>query len=77
MKEKCKLYLATNIKYLRTINKKTQEELAKVCDKKNTAISNWEKGIREPDAMDLANISIFFNISIDDLVLKDLRKEAK
>lgn len=73
MKEKSKLYIATNIKYLRTINKKTQEELAKVCNKKNTAISNWEKGIREPDAIDLIMISNFFNISIDDLMLKDLR----
>ncbi len=74
MKEKNKLYLSTNIKYLRTINKKTQEELANVCGKKNTAVSNWEKGIRQPDAIDLAVISNFFNISIDDLMLKDLRK---
>lgn len=74
MKEKNKLYLSTNIKYLRTVNKKTQEELANVCGKKNTAVSNWEKGIRQPDAIDLAIISNFFNISIDDLMLKDLRK---
>ena len=74
MKEKNKLYLSTNIKYLRTINKKTQEELANVCGKKNTAVSNWEKGIRQPDAIDLAVISNFFTISIDDLMLKDLRK---
>lgn len=74
MKGKNKLYLATNIKYLRTINKKTQEELANACGKKNTAVSNWEKGIRQPDAIDLAIISNFFNISIDDLMLKDLRK---
>lgn len=74
MKKKNILYLSTNIKYLRTINKKTQEELAYVCGKKNTAVSNWEKGIRQPDAIDLAIISNFFNISIDDLMLKDLRK---
>lgn len=70
-----KLYLSTNIKHLRVINGKTQNDLAKLCGKKNTAISNWEKGIREPDALDLAIIANFFNISIDDLMLKDLRLE--
>ena len=65
MKEDNKLYLATNIKYLRVINKKTQEELANVCGKKNTAVSNWEKGIREPDAVDLSVLSNLFNVSID------------
>lgn len=74
MKEKNQLFLATNIKYLRVANQKTQKELADACGKKNTAISNWEKGIRQPDAIDLAIISNFFNISIDDLMLKDLRK---
>ena len=70
-----RLYLSTNIKYLRTINGKTQNDLAILCGKKNTAISNWEKGIREPDALDLAVIADFFNVSIDDLMLKDLRIE--
>lgn len=72
-----KLYLSTNIKHLRVINGKTQNDLAKLCGKKNTAISNWEKGIREPDALDLAVIANFFNVSIDDLMLKNLRLEKE
>lgn len=67
------IYLSTNLKYLREINNKTQQDVAKYCDKTNTAISNWEKGIREPDAIDLSKLSQFFSISIDDLMLKDLR----
>ncbi len=67
------IYLSSNLKYLRMINHKTQEEVAKYCDKKNTAISNWEKGIREPDAVDLANLAECFNISVGDLLLKDMR----
>lgn len=67
------LYLASNIKYLRTTMGKTQQDLAKICNKSNTAISNWEKGIREPDAIDLAKISDFFKVSLDLLFLKDLR----
>lgn len=68
-----KIFISTNIKHLRTINNKTQEDIAKLCNKKNTAVSNWEKGIREPDSIDLAKISNYFNISIDDLMKKDLR----
>ena len=68
-----KIFLASNIKYLRTVNGKTQEEVGKICNKTNTAVSNWEKGIREPDALDLSALSNYFNISIDDLMLKDLR----
>lgn len=68
-----KIFLSSNIKYLRILNKKTQEEVGEICNKTNTAVSNWEKGIREPDAVDLSALSNYFNISIDDLMLKDLR----
>lgn len=71
------IYLSSNLKFLRTIKGKTQQEVADYCDKANTAISNWEKGIREPDAVDLAKLSNFFNIPIDDLMLKDLRVSEK
>lgn len=77
MEKEKNIFLSTNIKHLRKTNNKTQKELATFCGKRDTAISNWEKGIREPNAIDLANISTFFNIPIDDLVLKDLRKETK
>ena len=66
-------YISTNIKHLRTCRGITQEQLSKACNKGYTAIGNWEKGIREPSAIDLANIANFFNISIDDLIKKDLR----
>lgn len=68
-----KIFLSSNIKHLRNIKGSTQQELASVCGKLNTTISNWEKGIREPDGMDLARLANYFNISIDDLMLKDLR----
>ena len=71
--EEDKIFLASNIKYLRVLNGKTQEEIGTLCNKTNTAVSNWEKGIREPDAVDLFTLSNYFNISIDDLMAKDLR----
>ena len=66
-------FIASNIRYLRVSKGITQECLAKVCDKGNTAVNNWEKGIREPYAVDLANIANFFGVSVDDLIKKDLR----
>lgn len=68
-----KIFLASNLKHLRVLNGKTQEDVGKLCNKTNTAVSNWEKGIREPEAVDLSVLSNYFNISIDDLMLKDLR----
>ena len=55
------------------MNKKTQEEVGEICNKKNTAVSNWEKGIREPNTIDLLALSNFFHISITDLILKNLK----
>ena len=74
---KLNLYLSSNIKYLRQVRGKTQEDLAKICNKKNTAISNWENGIREPSAIDLARLANYFNVSIDDLVIKDLKNNEE
>ena len=66
-------YISTNIKHLRALRGLTQEQLSKVSNKGYTAIGNWEKGIREPSAVDLANLANYFNVSIDDLIKKDLR----
>lgn len=69
------IYLASNLKFLRKDKKKTQEDVAKFCGKTNTAVSNWELGIREPDAVDLARLSTYFDVSVDDLMLSDLSKK--
>lgn len=66
-------YLASNIKHLRILKGKTQQDIADMCDKQNTAVANWEKGIRVPDVVDLAILSNFFGISINDLIFKDYR----
>lgn len=68
-------FLKSNIKYLRTLNKETQEELAKVVGKTYTTIGNWESGYRTPDNIDVYNISKHYGVSLDDLFGKDLRFE--
>lgn len=71
--EKEKTYIATNLKHLRIKNGKSLNDIANVCDKTDVAIHYWEKGTREPNAVDIAKLSNFFNITVDDLLLKDLR----
>lgn len=67
------IYISTNIQFLRKLNNKTQKEIGDLCDKTDTAISNWEKGIREPDATDLGILANYFGITVDDIMFKDLR----
>lgn len=66
-------FLSTNIRHLRILKNKTQQDIGDICNKQNTAVANWEKGIRMPDVVDLAILSQYFGFSINDLLNKDLR----
>ena len=68
-----KTYLSTNLKHLRTLNGKSLNEVASICEKTDVAIHYWENGTREPNAVDIAKLSNYYNIKVDDLLLKDLR----
>jgi transcriptional regulator with XRE-family HTH domain len=68
------IFISSNLKYLRKRANLSQKKIAELCNKKNTAVSNWEKGFREPSTIDLVTICKFFDVSIDDFVKKDLRK---
>ena len=70
-----KVYLTSNLKYLRKANKKTLYDIAKTMDKSYATIHYWETGQRDMYAMDLWNISHYYNVSMDDLVFKDLRND--
>ena len=67
------IYLPSNIEYLRNIKGTTQQELANYLGYGYTTIGNWEKGIRKPDVVDLKKMADYFEISVDDLLTKDLR----
>jgi len=69
------MHIADNIKFLRKRVGLTQNELAVKIGKVPVTISDYEKGKSLPP-LDVAHrISRFFNVTIDDLVNKDLRKE--
>ena len=67
------MYLAQNLRYLRNQNEMKQDEFAHVFGVSGAAVSNWEAGNREPELSTLVSIADFFNITLDVLVLKDLR----
>ena len=66
-------FFATNFKFLREKNKMRQEEIAKKLEKDYSTIGKWEKGQRYPIMLDVIRISQIFNVSLEDLILKDLR----
>ena len=68
-----KTFLPSNIRYLRQVKGITQNDIAEYCDKSAVAVSYWENGSREPNAVDLGRLSEIFEIPVDTLLLKDLR----
>ena len=67
------------LKKLRKENNLTQEELAEKINVSRQAITKWESGEGIPDIENLKQISILFDITIDDLVKeeKDIVIEKK
>lgn len=72
-----KIFINTNIYFLRNQKKITQQKLGSMLGYKYTTIGNWEKGIRTPDAIDLYRLSRIFDVTTDDLIKKDLRFDIK
>lgn len=68
-----KNYFPDNLKHLRIQNNMTQEDLAKKIDKDYSTIGKWELGQRNPIMADMLKMSDIFNVSVQDLVEKDLR----
>lgn len=68
-------YFKTNLKYLRNKNGIEQLELANMLGLKSaSAVSEWEKGIRIPNAGVLSDLSNIFNVTIDNLMNVNLEK---
>ena len=65
-------YFASNLKILRKEKNLTQPQLAKALNVSNGMISFWENGIYEPTASNIIAVAKFFDISIDELLLKPL-----
>jgi len=66
------LLLASNIKYLRKVKKVTLQDIGESVGVSHNAISNYENGKFYPTADVLVKLCEYFNLSADDLLLKDL-----
>ena len=68
-------YFNTNLRYLRNRNGIEQLELANMLGLKSaSAVSEWEKGIRIPNAGVLSDLANIFNVTIDSLMHINLEK---
>lgn len=63
---------AKNIRYLRKGKHLTLAEIESSTGFKQSTWSNYENGVSEPDFNGLINISKFFKVQVDDILLKDL-----
>lgn len=66
-------YLSDNLKYLRKLHKKQQKDIAKLVDRTESNISQWELGIRSPKMGELLKICQYYNVDLNDILEKDLR----
>ena len=67
------LYLAQNLKYLREQKGMNQNEMADVLGISQSAIGNWEQNHRKPDIEMIIRLAEYFGVTLDDLVLRDLK----
>ena len=66
--------LPPNLIYLRKQRNFTQEELGEVFNVGRTTVTSWEKGVSNPDIVMLYKMAEYFNVSLGDLLDKDLSK---
>lgn len=69
--------LSENLKNLRKSKGYSQEQLAVQLNVVRQTISKWEKGLSVPDAQMLMEIAELFDVSVSDLLGKDMPFESK
>ncbi|GAA4847553.1 helix-turn-helix domain-containing protein [Algivirga pacifica] len=69
------MFFNINLKYLRQLHNVTQQELGDAVGVSRKNIGAYEAN-REPRLDILLNIANYFNVSLDDLMQKDLREQA-
>ncbi|QMU30539.1 helix-turn-helix domain-containing protein [Adhaeribacter radiodurans] len=70
------MFLPTNLKWLRRLKKRTQEDVAFALNIKRSTYSGYENGVGEPSLDKLVLLANYFKITLDGLVAQDLRLMA-
>lgn len=68
------IHIPQNIKYLLSVNNVSRNALAEICSVNPVTISHWTAGRQSPKIDQLMKISAHFEISLDDLVKRQLVK---
>lgn len=68
------MYFDSNIKFLRTRKKLTQDQLAVALDVKRSTLNNYENGISGPSVQSLVILSDYFHVAIDTILRVDLAR---
>ena len=69
------IQLANNLRHLRKLNHLTQIDLSEMLNISRQAYSNYETSKRTPDLDTLLQLCRFYSITLNDLVLGNLREE--
>ncbi|MDQ3395498.1 MAG: LexA family transcriptional regulator [Bacteroidota bacterium] len=64
--------ISSNLKYLRKLHNLTQEQFSEKLGIKRSLLGAYEEGRADPRVNNLLNIASVFNISVDDIISKDL-----
>lgn len=67
------MYLAQNLKYLREKRGMSQKDLSTFLGLSQAAVGNWESGSRTPDIETIIKLAQFFDVTLDDFILRELR----
>lgn len=70
------MFFSSNLRYLRKCKNLSQPEVAVGFRLGTNTIGSYERGDREPTLECLIGLAKFYNVSIDDLLLKDLRPQG-
>lgn len=70
------MYLSKNIKFLRRRNSWTQTEFGELIDTSKGSVSSYEKAINQPTIDTLVKIAKLFEVSLDDLLFRDIAEEG-
>lgn len=70
------MYFSSNLLFLRKRQKLTQGEIADYLGLTQRLVAFYERGDREPTLECLIGLAKFYEVSIDDLLLKDLRPQG-
>lgn len=60
--------IGKSLKALRLLHKLTQKQISEVLNIPTSTYINWEKGLREPNIFNLKRISLYYKVSLNDLL---------